>query len=204
MMGFLWWLRRLGDWPVGQRGLWLDSRDPRPGLMVRQPSRLGLRAAGGPRIAPRRHLGRGELYFPVLPAVSLLGAGRRLWAPAGGRPTRRFRGALALFLAWPLIALLARLAWAGGAFAGVAARTWTLHAAFALGVSLWVINLGYGFSGTATRRLPRLENVLTLPRLENVLTDGIYNGGIAEWAQEVGGWSLEMVVRPEGWRISRS
>ena len=36
------------------------------------------------------------------------------------------------------------------------------------------------------------------PRLKKILTDGIYNGGIAEWAREVGGWILEMVVRPEG------
>ena len=36
------------------------------------------------------------------------------------------------------------------------------------------------------------------PRLEKILTDGIYNGGIAEWARAVGGWLLEMVVRPEG------
>jgi putative transposase len=34
------------------------------------------------------------------------------------------------------------------------------------------------------------------PRLKKILADGIYNGGIAEWAQEVGGWILELVVRP--------
>jgi putative transposase len=34
------------------------------------------------------------------------------------------------------------------------------------------------------------------PRLKKILTDGIYNGGIAEWAKEVGGWILEQVVRP--------
>ena len=43
------------------------------------------------------------------------------------------------------------------------------------------------------------------PRLKKILADGIYNGGIAEWAKEVGGWILEMVVRPEGeTRSSRS
>ena len=36
------------------------------------------------------------------------------------------------------------------------------------------------------------------PRLKKILADGIYNGGIAEWAQEVGGWILELVVRPKG------
>lgn len=34
------------------------------------------------------------------------------------------------------------------------------------------------------------------PRLKKILADGIYNGGIAEWAQAVGGWILEVVVRP--------
>jgi len=36
------------------------------------------------------------------------------------------------------------------------------------------------------------------PRLKKILADGIYNGGIAEWAEAVGGWILELVVRPEG------
>jgi putative transposase len=36
------------------------------------------------------------------------------------------------------------------------------------------------------------------PRLRKILTDGIYNGGIAEWAKELGGWIFELVVRPEG------
>jgi putative transposase len=35
------------------------------------------------------------------------------------------------------------------------------------------------------------------PRLKKILADGIYNGGIAEWAMEVGRWVLEVVVRPE-------
>jgi putative transposase len=35
------------------------------------------------------------------------------------------------------------------------------------------------------------------PRLEKILADGIYNGGIAEWAKEVGGWIFELVVRPK-------
>ena len=38
------------------------------------------------------------------------------------------------------------------------------------------------------------------PRLKKILADGIYNGGIAEWAKHVGGWILELVVRPEGER----
>jgi putative transposase len=33
------------------------------------------------------------------------------------------------------------------------------------------------------------------PRLKKILADGIYNGDIADWAKEVGGWILELVVR---------
>jgi putative transposase len=33
------------------------------------------------------------------------------------------------------------------------------------------------------------------PRLEKILADGIYNGDLAGWAKEVGGWILELVVR---------
>jgi putative transposase len=36
------------------------------------------------------------------------------------------------------------------------------------------------------------------PRREKILADGIYNGDIAGWAKAIGGWILELVVRPEG------
>ena len=36
------------------------------------------------------------------------------------------------------------------------------------------------------------------PVLKKVLADGIYVGGIAEWARELGGRIFELVVRPEG------
>jgi putative transposase len=35
------------------------------------------------------------------------------------------------------------------------------------------------------------------PRLKKILADAIYNGGIAEWAKEVGGWILEVVAHPK-------
>jgi putative transposase len=35
------------------------------------------------------------------------------------------------------------------------------------------------------------------PRLRKVLADGIYNGGIAGWAREFGGWVLEVVAKPK-------
>src|SRR5437764_1661705 len=34
-------------------------------------------------------------------------------------------------------------------------------------------------------------------RLTKILADGIYNGGIAEWAEQFGGWVLEVVPNPE-------
>jgi putative transposase len=34
------------------------------------------------------------------------------------------------------------------------------------------------------------------PRLKKILADAIYNGGIAEWAKELGGWIFELVIRP--------
>jgi putative transposase len=33
------------------------------------------------------------------------------------------------------------------------------------------------------------------PRLKKILADGIYNGDIADWAKEMGGWIVELVVR---------
>jgi putative transposase len=33
------------------------------------------------------------------------------------------------------------------------------------------------------------------PRLKKILADGIYNGGIGEWAKDLGGWIWELVVR---------
>src|SRR3954447_24958108 len=35
------------------------------------------------------------------------------------------------------------------------------------------------------------------PRLKKILADGIYNGGIAKWAKEIGGWVFEGGVRPK-------
>ena len=45
---------------------------------------------------------------------------------------------------------------------------------------------------------PVLEKLVgKYPRLEKILADAIYNGGIAEWAKELGGWIFELVIRPE-------
>jgi putative transposase len=37
----------------------------------------------------------------------------------------------------------------------------------------------------------------SFPRLTKILADAIYNGGIAEWAKQFGGWLLEIVPKPE-------
>jgi putative transposase len=45
---------------------------------------------------------------------------------------------------------------------------------------------------------PVLERIKgRFPRLRKILADGIYNGGIAQWAQAFGGWVLEIVPKPE-------
>lgn len=45
---------------------------------------------------------------------------------------------------------------------------------------------------------PVLERIKgRFPRLKKILADGIYNGGIAEWAKQFGGWLLEIVPKPE-------
>jgi putative transposase len=46
--------------------------------------------------------------------------------------------------------------------------------------------------------LKKMKMVNRFPRLKKILADGISNGGIAEWAEEVGGGIRELVVRPEG------
>jgi putative transposase len=40
------------------------------------------------------------------------------------------------------------------------------------------------------------KRVGRFPRLKKILADAIYNGGIAEWAKEIGGWIGELVLRP--------
>jgi putative transposase len=46
-------------------------------------------------------------------------------------------------------------------------------------------------------RLVLKKMVGRFPRLKKILADAIYNGGIAEWTKEVGGWILEVVAHPK-------
>ena len=44
---------------------------------------------------------------------------------------------------------------------------------------------------------PTLERLAgRFPRLELMWADGAYTGNLAEWARNVGGWTLELVRRP--------
>jgi putative transposase len=44
---------------------------------------------------------------------------------------------------------------------------------------------------------PVLERIKgRFPRLRKILADAIYNGGIAGWAKQLGGWVLEVVPKP--------
>ena len=40
------------------------------------------------------------------------------------------------------------------------------------------------------------------PRLKVIWADGAYGGKLVQWAEEMGGWSLELVRRPPQQRIS--
>ncbi len=50
---------------------------------------------------------------------------------------------------------------------------------------------------TVTNQTGSEEARRAAPRLVKILADGIYDGGIAAWAKEIGGWILEVVVRPK-------
>ena len=63
-------------------------------------------------------------------------------------------------------------------------------------VAAAVRSAGIQDRGGAQQVLGRL--VGRTPRLKKIVADGISNGGIAEWAREVGGGLPELVVSPEG------
>jgi putative transposase len=67
-----------------------------------------------------------------------------------------------------------------------------------LGMVVTAVVHSAGLQDRDGAKLVLKKMVNKFPRLKKILADGIYNGGIAEWAKEVGGWILELVVRPEG------
>jgi len=64
-----------------------------------------------------------------------------------------------------------------------------------LGMLLSVVVHSAGIQDRDGARPVLKKMIGRFPRLEKILADGIYNGGIAEWAKAVGGWILERVVR---------
>ena len=65
-----------------------------------------------------------------------------------------------------------------------------------LGLVVAAVVHSAGIQDRAGAKLVLKKLVGRFPRLKKILADGIYNGGIGAWAQRVGGWILELVVRP--------
>jgi putative transposase len=67
-----------------------------------------------------------------------------------------------------------------------------------LGMVLAAVVHSAGIQDRDGAKLVLKKMVGKFPRLKKILADGIYNGDLAAWAQKVGGWLLELVVREEG------
>lgn len=66
-----------------------------------------------------------------------------------------------------------------------------------LGLVLAVVVHSAGIQDRDGARLVLAKIKGCFPRLTKILADGIYNGGIAGWAKQFGGWLLEIVPKPE-------
>jgi putative transposase len=64
------------------------------------------------------------------------------------------------------------------------------------GLVVAVVVHSAGIQDREGAKLVLQELVGRFPRLKKILADGIYNGEIAAWAKRIGGWILELVVRP--------
>ncbi len=148
MSGFLWWL--LGAWVIfrwsrelygGGAGflglaLWCFS----PNVLAHEHlATPGLPAAAA--CAAATYAFRGYLNSPSWGRA--LGAGFLL----GVAQLVAFES-FALFVIWPLLALVHRLARVGGASPEFGLRTRVIQAVGAVALSIWVLNLGYGFGGS--------------------------------------------------------
>ena len=148
MAGFAWWL--LGAWVIARWSGELSGAGghPRPVLVVRLPQRPRIRAAGDARVSDRRHLGRGDLCLPGLPAGPLPVACPRCRPPVGGRPTRRLHLARALPPLAP--AGIATPPDAPDEAPVALLPTRILQSILIVAACLCVVNLGYGFGGSGT------------------------------------------------------
>ncbi len=66
-----------------------------------------------------------------------------------------------------------------------------------LGMILAVVVHSAGIQDRDGARLVLAKIKGCFPRLTKILADAIYNGGIAEWALQFGGWLLEIGYKPE-------
>jgi serine/threonine protein kinase len=68
--------------------------------------------------------------------------------------------------------------------------------AITMGMVLAAVVHSAGIQDRDGAKLVLQKLVGRFPRLKKILADAIYNGGIAEWAKKIGGWSWELVLRP--------
>lgn len=145
MMGFLWWLLGasvLFRWSAELNGV-------AAGFLA-----LALWCVGAPVLALEQQV-LPELPLAVIWATATYAFRGYLRAPSWEKAAASglLLGAaqlvdfasLALFATWPLVVLLRGLTRAAGTPAGVTPRTAMLQAALAIGLSIWIINLGYMF-----------------------------------------------------------
>jgi len=149
MMGFPWWL--LGAWVIGR---WAGELHGAPaGLLA-----LALWSIC-PNVLALEQRATPDLPLAVIWAAATYAFRGYLLAPCWSRAAASGLllgvaqlvdfASLALVITWILLALL-HLARVGGVPAGIAPRTRVLQAIVAFGLSVWVINVAYGFGGSGT------------------------------------------------------
>jgi predicted esterase len=150
LTGFVWWL--LGAWVIGR---WSGELWGAPAVILALslwcvcPNVLALEQRVIPDLSLAVSWAAATYVFRSYLRAPSWGGAFAVGLLLGVAELAGF-ASLALFLIWPLLALLHRLMRAGGAPAGVAPGTRMLRAAFIVGSSLWVLNLGYGFTGSVT------------------------------------------------------
>jgi pimeloyl-ACP methyl ester carboxylesterase len=150
MTGFVWWA--LGAWVVFRWSRELYGI--RAGLLT-----LALWSVS-PNILAHEQLTTPDLPAAVLCVAATYAFQRYLVLPSWDRilVSGLLFGvaqladfvSLILLLAWPLLALVHRLTRGSGLAPAIAPRVRFLQVIAAVALSVWVINLGYGFSGTGS------------------------------------------------------
>jgi pimeloyl-ACP methyl ester carboxylesterase len=150
MTGFVWWA--LGAWIVFRWSKELYGR--MAGFLA-----LGLWYIS-PNVLAQEQLATPELSAAVLCAAATYAFQRYLASPSWDRILLSgfLLGvaqladfvSLILLVAWPLLALLHHLTRVSGVAPAIAPRVRFLQVTAAVALSVWVVNLGYGFSGTGS------------------------------------------------------